>query len=178
MSVVEILRNPGLDWSCVTVILNWFWLDRILHMGVSSQLKNMHLSSSLPSPSKVNSSINNTPAKNISIYIQDSNISWSLHFVFKIFFLWYQLHRFLLLCGSVVELFSIVYLPILAICLFLYCTSILPPWAFQVVLVVKNPVANAGDIRDAGLIPQSRGYPGGRHDNPLEYITWKIPWTE
>ena len=25
---------------------------------------------------------------------------------------------------------------------------------FQVVLVVKNPPANAGDIRDAGLIPR------------------------
>ena len=28
-------------------------------------------------------------------------------------------------------------------------------WAFQVVLVVKNPCANAGDIRDAGSIPGS-----------------------
>ena len=26
-------------------------------------------------------------------------------------------------------------------------------WAFQVVLVVKNPPANAGDVRDVGLIP-------------------------
>ena len=26
-------------------------------------------------------------------------------------------------------------------------------WASQVALVVKNPLANAGDIRDAGLIP-------------------------
>ena len=26
-------------------------------------------------------------------------------------------------------------------------------WAFQVVLVVKNPFANAADIRDRGLIP-------------------------
>jgi len=28
-------------------------------------------------------------------------------------------------------------------------------WAFQVVLVVKNSLANAGDIRDTGLIPGS-----------------------
>ena len=28
-------------------------------------------------------------------------------------------------------------------------------WASQVVLVVKNPPANAGDIRDVGLIPGS-----------------------
>ena len=26
-------------------------------------------------------------------------------------------------------------------------------WAFQVVLVVKNPPANAEDVRDVGLIP-------------------------
>ena len=31
----------------------------------------------------------------------------------------------------------------------------LPPWAFQAVLVVKNPPANSGDIRDVGSIPGS-----------------------
>ena len=44
--------------------------------------------------------------------------------------------------------------------------------------MVKNPPANAGDIRDAGLIP-------GRED-PLEeemathssILAWRIPWTE
>ena len=41
--------------------------------------------------------------------------------------------------------------------------------AAQVVLVVKNPLANAGDIRDAGLIPGSGRCPGGRHGNPLQY---------
>ena len=35
--------------------------------------------------------------------------------------------------------------------------------------VVKNPSANAGDIRDAGLIPGSQRSPGGRHGNPLHY---------
>ena len=39
--------------------------------------------------------------------------------------------------------------------------------AFQVVLVVKNAPANAGDIRDAGSIPGSGRSPGGGHDNPL-----------
>ena len=33
--------------------------------------------------------------------------------------------------------------------------------AFQVMLVVKNPPANAGDVRDAGLIPGSERSPGG-----------------
>ena len=36
-------------------------------------------------------------------------------------------------------------------------------------LVIKNLPANAGDIRDAGLIPESGRSPGGRHGNPLQY---------
>ena len=32
---------------------------------------------------------------------------------------------------------------------------------FPVAPVVKNPPANAGDIRDMGLIPKSGRYPGG-----------------
>ena len=39
----------------------------------------------------------------------------------------------------------------------------------QVVLVVKNPLANAGDIRDAGSIPGFGGSPGGQHGYPLQY---------
>ena len=38
----------------------------------------------------------------------------------------------------------------------------------QVVLVVKNPPANAGDIRDLGSIPVSGRSPGGAHSNPLQ----------
>ena len=34
-------------------------------------------------------------------------------------------------------------------------------WASQVVLVVKNPPANAGDIRDMGSIPGSGQSLGG-----------------
>ena len=40
--------------------------------------------------------------------------------------------------------------------------------ASQVVLVVKNPSANAGDIRDAGLIPGWGRAPGGGHGNLLQ----------
>ena len=36
-------------------------------------------------------------------------------------------------------------------------------------LVVKNPPANAGGIRDVGLIPGLRRSPGGGHGNPLQY---------
>ena len=39
--------------------------------------------------------------------------------------------------------------------------------ASQVTLVVKNPPANAGDIRDVGLIPQLERSLGGGHGNPL-----------
>ena len=34
-------------------------------------------------------------------------------------------------------------------------------WIFQVVLVVKNSLANAGDVRDVGLIPGSGRSSGG-----------------
>ena len=37
------------------------------------------------------------------------------------------------------------------------------------VLVVKNSPANAGGVRDMGLIPGSRRSPGGGHGNPLQY---------
>ena len=37
----------------------------------------------------------------------------------------------------------------------------------MVLVVVKNPPANAGDIRDMGLIPGSGRSPKGGHANPL-----------
>ena len=41
--------------------------------------------------------------------------------------------------------------------------------ASQMVLVVKNPPTNAGDIRDRGSVPGSERSPGGEHGNPLRY---------
>ena len=38
----------------------------------------------------------------------------------------------------------------------------------QVVLVVKNPPANAGDVRDVGSIPGSGRSPGGGREDPLQ----------
>ena len=35
--------------------------------------------------------------------------------------------------------------------------------------MVKNPPANAGGIKDMGLIPESERSPGGGHGNPLQY---------
>ena len=39
----------------------------------------------------------------------------------------------------------------------------------QVVLVVKNPPANAGDVKAAGSIPGLGRSPGGGHGNPPQY---------
>ena len=41
--------------------------------------------------------------------------------------------------------------------------------------VVKNPPANAGDIRDVALIPGSGRFPGGGHGNPLQYSCLENP---
>ena len=49
-------------------------------------------------------------------------------------------------------------------------------WASQVLLVVKNPPANAGDIRDTVLIPGL-----GRSKEMATYssiLAREIPWTE
>ena len=49
--------------------------------------------------------------------------------------------------------------------------------ASQVALVLKNLTANAGDIRDLGLIPGSGRSPGERNCKPLPW-TLGIQWTE
>ena len=48
-------------------------------------------------------------------------------------------------------------------------------WAYQVVLVVKNPPANVGDIRDSGSIPGLGRSPRGQHGNPLQYSCLEDP---
>ena len=47
--------------------------------------------------------------------------------------------------------------------------------ASQVVLVVKNPPANARNIRDSILIPGLGGSPGGEHGNLLQYSCLENP---
>ena len=47
--------------------------------------------------------------------------------------------------------------------------------ACQVVLVVKNPLASAEDIRNMGSIPGSGRSPGAGHGNPLQYSCPKNP---
>ena len=41
--------------------------------------------------------------------------------------------------------------------------------ASQVVLVVKNPPANAGGLSDMSSVPGLGRSPGGGHGNPLQY---------
>ena len=47
--------------------------------------------------------------------------------------------------------------------------------ASWVVLVIKNPPANSGDKRNAGLIPGWGWSPGGGHGNPLQYSCLENP---
>ena len=42
-------------------------------------------------------------------------------------------------------------------------------------LVVRNPPANAGYVRDAGLIPGSGKSPGEGHGNPLQHSCLENP---
>ena len=42
-------------------------------------------------------------------------------------------------------------------------------------LVIKNPPANAGGIRDMGLIPGLGRSLEGAHDNPLQYSSLENP---
>jgi len=59
------------------------------------------------------------------------------------------------------------------VCIYIYVNIYYE--ASQVVLVVRNPPTNAGDLRDTGLIPGSGRSPGGGHDNPLQYFCLKNP---
>ena len=44
--------------------------------------------------------------------------------------------------------------------------------------LIKNPPANTIDKRDMSLIPGSgRSHEEG-NGHPLQYLAWKIPWTE
>ena len=46
---------------------------------------------------------------------------------------------------------------------------------FQMALLVKNPPASVGDIRDMSSIPGSGRSPGGGHDNLLQYSCLENP---
>ena len=48
-------------------------------------------------------------------------------------------------------------------------------WASQVALVVRNPPAKAGDLRDLGSIPESGRSPGGWRGNLLQFSCLENP---
>ena len=48
-------------------------------------------------------------------------------------------------------------------------------WVSKVALMVKNPLANAGDIRDAGPFQGSGRSPGGGDGNPHQYSCLENP---
>ena len=50
-----------------------------------------------------------------------------------------------------------------------------PESSSQVALVVKNLIANAGDIRDVGSIPGLGSFPAEGNGNPLQYSCLENP---
>ena len=56
---------------------------------------------------------------------------------------------------------------------FLFCIGSIAD--SQMVLLVKNPPANAGDVGNVGLIPGLGGSSGGGHGNPLLYSCLEDP---
>ena len=48
----------------------------------------------------------------------------------------------------------------------------------QVALVVKNPSANAGDIRNVDSVPGSGRSPGMEMATHSSILAWRIQWTE
>ena len=56
-----------------------------------------------------------------------------------------------------------------------YKSTVLQFGTSQLALMVKNPPANAGDIRDKGLIPVLGRSPEGGHGNPLHYSCLENP---
>ena len=57
-------------------------------------------------------------------------------------------------------------------------SSSVSPSGFPGGSVVKNLPVNAGDTRDAGLIPGSGRTPGGGNATCSSILAWEIPWTE
>ena len=44
--------------------------------------------------------------------------------------------------------------------------------------MVKNPPANAGDARHMGSVTGSGRSPGEGNGSSLQFLAWRIPWTE
>ena len=132
-------------------------------------------------------------ANGLSIYLSFQRTSfwlcwfllWSLlfllHFISALIF---KISFLLLILGFFISSFSICFRCRVRLFLWLFscflryaCIAMsLPPllflirqvWASQVVLVVKNPSANAGDVRVMGSIPECERPAGEEHRKPLQ----------
>ena len=58
------------------------------------------------------------------------------------------------------------------------CIIPIGAWASQVALVIKDPPAIAGDVRDMGLIPELGRSSGGHLAAHSSILVWGIPWSE
>ena len=56
-----------------------------------------------------------------------------------------------------------------------FAKSRISGWAFQVALVVKNPPASAGELKDTGSILGLGRSPGKGNGNPLQYSCLENP---
>ena len=57
-------------------------------------------------------------------------------------------------------------------------SAYMPMWASQLVLVVKNAPANAGDGRDMDSVPAEEDPLGKGRATRSSILAWRIPWTE
>ena len=75
------------------------------------------------------------------------------------------------------NVFLLLGLTILSLLDFHPCTFYLTSqdWGFLGGVVVKDPPANAGDVRDTDSVLGSGRSPGGGHGNPLQYSCLETP---
>ena len=97
------------------------------------------------------------------IYIYFLTLVWFA--MFQVYSNVIQLHLYIFICVCV------------CVCVCTYMCAHVCIWGdgFHVALVVKNPPAKAGDIRDLGLIPGSGRSPRRGHGNPLQYSCLENP---
>ena len=51
-------------------------------------------------------------------------------------------------------------------------------WVKESFLGGSDSKESACKVGEPGSIPGSGRSPGGGHGNPLQYLAWRIPWTE
>ena len=77
--------------------------------------------------------------------------------------------------GNAVQISDVAIIINTFLILILFIHPVIRSWASQVVLVVRDPLANAGDLRDVSLIPGSGKSFGGWHGNLLQFSCLENP---